>query len=529
MAVFRGDLGFLNKPKKLDNGFLQADAFFTRVGVFEYRNRDGTVRRELRLPDEVFKPDSMSTFEMTPVTLGHPPHPVTAKNAKKYGVGHSGQDVRRDGDKMRGSIMVTDDDAIKAMKRGTRQISNGYFCDLEVKAGITQGIEGVEDGLAYDCIQRNIKGNHIAIVDHGRAGSGVEARVDAIIFDGVDEKFEPAVCQMRLDEADFGGDTVEPMVNDLTATMRKLAERQSKDGIEVFHLIGMVAWPIIHEMGLTVTEVAQSMSVGENEVEPILSGVVFPTGKQIDGLAVLLDVPAAELKDLLPERQRALTDGESTMEDFEITLNGVPFKFKGDASARMALTKALADGDAKADELTAKVKSLSTESATKIAELTARADMADEAKSKAEADRDAAVDPTAVRARIDARIALERGAMEVLGKDFDSAKTDEEIRCAVILKVQPNAVLDGRDAAYVAARFDGALEIFADNKPPAAPPSVAGIRRAAHNADGGAGQGGAVDIIAEAKARRDERNRTAWLQPMQASKDSVPEKVTMPR
>ena len=187
MRAFRGDRGELAKPTMTRNGFMRADAFFTRTGVFEYQNADGSVRRELRVPEEVFNPDSVSTFEMVPVTMGHPPRPVDTSNARRYGIGHTGQDIRRDGDKMRGTILIDDKEAISEMKAGRREISNGYFCQLEMSPGVTQGIEGVEDGLSYDCIQREIEGNHVAIVDRGRAGPDVAVRIDHMRCDGIED------------------------------------------------------------------------------------------------------------------------------------------------------------------------------------------------------------------------------------------------------------------------------------------------------------------------------------------------------
>ena len=35
----------------------------TRVGIFEYRRPDGSIRRELRLPEEVFAPESLASYK----------------------------------------------------------------------------------------------------------------------------------------------------------------------------------------------------------------------------------------------------------------------------------------------------------------------------------------------------------------------------------------------------------------------------------------------------------------------------------
>lgn len=155
--------------------------------MFIYRNQDGSVRRELRPASEVFNTDSLETLSMTALTMGHPSRPVTSENARGVQIGSVGQDVRRDGNRVRATITVNDANSIDTMQRGRRQISCGYWCDLEMTPGIT------EDGEAYDAIQKNIVYNHAAIVDRGRAGPDVAARLDAY-GEGVD------VAWMVLDD-----------------------------------------------------------------------------------------------------------------------------------------------------------------------------------------------------------------------------------------------------------------------------------------------------------------------------------------
>jgi hypothetical protein len=58
--VQRYDVVELSKPKRYPNGWLRADAFLTRPGVFEYLEADGRIRPELRTPDEVFDASSLS-------------------------------------------------------------------------------------------------------------------------------------------------------------------------------------------------------------------------------------------------------------------------------------------------------------------------------------------------------------------------------------------------------------------------------------------------------------------------------------
>lgn len=168
----RYDEGDLASPQELPNGFLKCDGRITRTGVFTYVDDQGRERRELRLADEVFRPDALDSFGLAPLTNEHPSEMLTASNTRKFQVGTVGN-VRKDENFVRADILITDVDAIAAAQAGKRELSCGYICEVEEKAGIT------EDGQRFDAIQRNIRGNHVAIVARGRAGNGAALRLDS--------------------------------------------------------------------------------------------------------------------------------------------------------------------------------------------------------------------------------------------------------------------------------------------------------------------------------------------------------------
>lgn len=165
------------KPELQPNGWLRCEAVITKAGIFKYRNPDGTERRELRLPDEVFGADSMKSFHLVPVTDDHPECGwLDAQTASSYSKGAADMPVR-DGDKMRAKLLITDAALVaKIMNREKAQVSNGYFADLEMRSG-------VYEGESFDAIQRNIRGNHVAIVDEARAGPDARIKLDSA--DGV--------------------------------------------------------------------------------------------------------------------------------------------------------------------------------------------------------------------------------------------------------------------------------------------------------------------------------------------------------
>ena len=142
-----------------------------RTGEYEYNvaegmspgiepGPDGTIisRRE---EAEVFAPAALASFEGKPVTSGHPPvDEVTPDDWRQYAVGHVTNVRRGEGDnadKVVADLVISDAAAIEAINSGLREVSCGY--DVTV--------EQVEPGVER---QTRIRGNHVALVDAGRAG-----------------------------------------------------------------------------------------------------------------------------------------------------------------------------------------------------------------------------------------------------------------------------------------------------------------------------------------------------------------------
>lgn len=175
--VQRYDLGAVrSKPKRTQQGFLKLSANLTRTGVLKYKQSDGTVIRELRPSEEVFHKDSLESMESCPFTDLHPSEMVTAINVLAYqkGIVVAGT-VKQDGKYMAGQVIVQDQELIDSVMSGERkEISPGYTCDIEMTSG-------VHNGEKYDCIQRNIRYNHVAIggTDWGRSGPEVSIRLDS--------------------------------------------------------------------------------------------------------------------------------------------------------------------------------------------------------------------------------------------------------------------------------------------------------------------------------------------------------------
>ncbi len=156
-------------------GYLRVPAYPTRTGVLEYRKADGTVRREYRPADEVFKADSLASLEDAPVTDLHPAGLVSTESHTALAKGHA-RDIRQDGKFVAATVLIQDAALVAAVKSGSRkELSCGYVCKLDSTPGVSP------EGEHYDAIQRDIRYNHVALLPPGagRAGSDVSLRLDS--------------------------------------------------------------------------------------------------------------------------------------------------------------------------------------------------------------------------------------------------------------------------------------------------------------------------------------------------------------
>ena len=121
---------------------------------------------EVQRPEsEVFSPETIASFEGMPVTNDHPPDGVDIGNIRALQKGHA-HNVRRgsgeESDLLLADLIITDPVLIDLILDGKREISCGYTYELH------------EENGTY--IQRKIRGNHVAVVDAGRAGPRVSIK-----------------------------------------------------------------------------------------------------------------------------------------------------------------------------------------------------------------------------------------------------------------------------------------------------------------------------------------------------------------
>lgn len=154
---------------KMPEGFLLCQNVpIGRTGSQEYLGQElgleyGMRCEVLREEAEVFAVAAIASFEGKPFTDEHPPSEVTPENASQYIKGVV-RNVRRgegeQADLLLADILVYDKEVIAEIERGKREVSCGYNCQYE-QTGENQ----------YK--QTNIIGNHVALVEKGRAGGRV--------------------------------------------------------------------------------------------------------------------------------------------------------------------------------------------------------------------------------------------------------------------------------------------------------------------------------------------------------------------
>jgi hypothetical protein len=171
----------LGKFSRTGAGAVRVPATISRTGIQVYGNRT-----EYRPDSEVFAEDSLASLAGIPVTFGHPPVSVTPANAKTYSVGHMSDAppearVKVDGDDnewLRAVVYVADGAIQARAERGdSLKVSAGYTCELDPTPGVAPC------GTRYDAVQRNIRFNHVAVLDGQtetpRAGAHAQLRLDS--------------------------------------------------------------------------------------------------------------------------------------------------------------------------------------------------------------------------------------------------------------------------------------------------------------------------------------------------------------
>ena len=326
---------------KTDEGFVRDAPIIGRTGILEYRNVDGSIRREYRPPEEAFNVDSLASIRGKPITQLHHGLVTSANYFNSHPVGTVISDGRQDGNNIRADVVIY------SLDTKDRELSLGYETELEETPGVTP------EGEHYDAIQRNIRYNHLAIVPRGRAGNArlnmdgnqsieeVETMSTKIKMDNGIEYEVPAEVKVAYDamveKADATKKDLDAMTakfDSATAEIEKLkadAEKQEADFKAKFDEAVKTTIELRSIAQKHGIEKADEMS--NEEIKKAVVAKVHPKlnldGKSAEYIAVAFDLAKdteVQHEDAMAKQRKAMGGTETHHED-EMDLEKVKAEF----------------------------------------------------------------------------------------------------------------------------------------------------------------------------------------------------------
>ena len=291
--------------EKTSEGYLLCrDVPISRVGEFEYSGLEVGIPSKggrvlmTRTADELFKPETIQSFNAKPVVIGHARF-ADPENWKDITVGIV-QNVRRGqgehADELLADLLLTDKKGIELVESGQlREVSCGYDA-----SPVDDG-----DGKGH---QVGIVGNHVALVQKARCGRACKIRdsemkttnlktfLRRLFRDGDEEKFNEALDQVKIEELkDEDKDVITPPTDPKSPDDDRLAvlEHEYKEMAQKIQIImEKLEGKTDTTDGDDVTDPAPQDEevVSEEEVKQVLAdaetvcpGMKHPQGDAADG------------------------------------------------------------------------------------------------------------------------------------------------------------------------------------------------------------------------------------------------------
>lgn len=302
--------GYTISPNQIETGegfLICRNVPIARTGVQEYMGteiglNDEKIVKVFRPPEEVFSEAAMASFEGKPVTNNHPPDMVDPETATMYEKGHV-QNVRKGEGEWDGYVIadlhIHDAELIRDIKNGKRQVSCGYNCEYTE----------TEDGYT----QSEIRGNHVAVVELGRAGS------KAAIMDSINKpkkaerkkamskqsnflklfgmaangKNDEELTQLAMDTADALGaeEEIKEEVKEEVKDIDPMAEVSAK----LDKLIELMTPKTTDEVTEEISEIDEAINKLEPQEEKGGEEAVVVPAEEMDGCRAVSDSVAAHI------------------------------------------------------------------------------------------------------------------------------------------------------------------------------------------------------------------------------------------
>jgi len=402
-----------------DEGYFVDHPILTSVGIFEYMNPDGSIRRELRLPEHVFDPESLKTYKGKPIIITHEAGIVDKNNVEEEQIGTIMSAGYQDGEDVRAEIIIHDTDSMK--ESGLKELSLGYNLDLIEEPGEW-------NGESYDALQTNIRINHLALVDSARAGEQARLNIDS----SSGTTLKGGKAEMRKKVTRNAGKSNGRRTD---AKKNGTSSKRRNDSVELT--------PEELEAAIAAYVIAKAQdSVTEDEEETVF-----------DAEEVLAQV----------QENKDRRDSEGEPDDLEGALEVIARQDEDIDSLLNVIEQLQAEAD-----VTAATDS-DEENADEEEENTGEVENADEDEENADADEEdkengdgsddesSSLNADSADRMIRQRLAICRVG-DKLNMDGLESKSVLDAKKAIIKKVLPQMRLDGKGKAYINAAYDMAVE-----------------------------------------------------------------------
>lgn len=177
-----------------DNGWwIIKDNPLSKVGIFPYLGKQiddslepNKIYRVFRPAEELLNEETVKSFHLVPLINDHEMLGKDYEPAEEKGIDGIVSNPRpAHGDMLIGDIKIFSEKMMDDIKHGKKELSMGYTCTYDLTPGKW-------DGQPYDVVQRDLRGNHVALVDRGRMGSDVRVYDKHLCCDSMDVSVKKA-------------------------------------------------------------------------------------------------------------------------------------------------------------------------------------------------------------------------------------------------------------------------------------------------------------------------------------------------
>jgi len=312
-----------------ENGYLHvSQTHLTKEQVAPYYGREIPGNKDLGLdPERVYYgyrsaeelEKAKDTFNGMPLLIVHK-QDSAGNPLKEERVGSIGTTPLWDSPYLDNALTVTDQSAIDAINsEKLKEISCGYYFEPDFTPGEFNGVH-------YDFVMRNIRGNHVALVKEGRAGP------DVVVHDALPSKLKKKVNRnMKLTRVQVAvraalATYLKPRLamDAAPADLTKLVGSYKKPSTLAKAVVRQYGNQLAQDMEIEPEELVEMMEAAEEVVEPeedvrVEEETIFDDARVCESIRAMLDgkIPDDVLEKILAGLAEPVGDDDLTPKEKE--------------------------------------------------------------------------------------------------------------------------------------------------------------------------------------------------------------------